>query len=71
MNESETVTVFHFETLDGGVEMARFAGYKATRERIAAIRGAKLLEGTGEKVPTTELDAQGTYRRIPTGWGEL
>jgi hypothetical protein len=71
MNDTQTVTVFYFQTLDSGVEMARMAGFKATREQIAAMNGAKLLEGTGERVPTSELDAQGHYRRLPTGWGEL
>jgi len=71
MNDTQTVTVFHFQTLDDGVEMARMAGYKATREQIAAMHSAKILEGTGERVPTSELDDQGHYRRMPTGWGEL
>ena len=71
MNDTQTVTVFYFQTLDDGVEMARMAGFKATREQIAAMHGAKLLEGTGERVSTMELDAQGHYRRVPTGWGEL
>jgi hypothetical protein len=48
MNDTQTVTVFYFQTLDDGVEMARMAGYKATREQIAAMNGAKLLEGTGK-----------------------
>ena len=71
MNDTQTVTVFYFQTLDDGVEMARMAGYKATREQIAAMHSAKILEGTGERVPASELDAQGHYRRLPTGWGEL
>jgi hypothetical protein len=71
MNDTPTVTVFYFQNLGDGVEMARMAGYKATREQIAAMHDAKILEGTGERVPTTELDEQGHYRRLPTGWGEL
>ena len=56
MNDPQAVTVFHFQTLDDGIEMARMAGYKATREQIAAMHSAKILEGTGECVPTSELD---------------
>ena len=71
MNDTQTVTVFYFQTMGDSIEMARMAGYKATREQIGAMRGAKLLEGTGERVPTSELDEHGHYRRMPTGWGEL
>jgi hypothetical protein len=71
MNDPQTVTVYHFQTLDEGVEMARMAGFKATREQIAKMGNARLLEGTDERVPASELDPQGHYRRLPTGWGEL
>ena len=38
---------------------------------VGTIPSARVLEGTGEDVPLSELDAQGRYRRIATGWGEL
>ena len=71
MKDTQTVTVFYFQTLGDGIEMPRMAGYKATREQIAAMHGAKLLKGTGERVATSERDEHEHYRRMPTGWGEL
>jgi hypothetical protein len=70
-NTHATVTVYNFRTLDLGVEMARMAGYKATRQQIASMQNAVLLEGTEEAVPVSELDEQGYFRRLPTGWGAL
>jgi len=66
-----TVIVYNFRTLEHGVEMAKMAGYKATREQIASMRNAVLLEGTDESVPVSELDDDGHYRRVATGWGAL
>jgi hypothetical protein len=71
MEQPRTVMVFSFRSLSGGVEMARQAGFKATREQIDLIPGAQLLEGTGEPVAVADLDGQGHFRRIATGWGEL
>jgi hypothetical protein len=71
MNESAMVTVFNFQLHDNGIEAARMASYKATREQISAIGSARVLEGTGEQVSRSELDPQGRYRRVATGWGEL
>jgi hypothetical protein len=70
MTDPQTVTVYSYRILDHGVEMARQARFKATRERIAASAQAQILEGTAEDVPESELDAQGRYCRIATGWGE-
>lgn len=44
---------------------------KATRETIVEHLKGSVLEGTGEEVAEEALDAQGRYRRIATGWGEL
>ena len=71
MSDSPTVTVYNFQLLDQGIEMPRQTNFKATREQIAALHNAKILEGTGEQVPKSELDSQGRFRRIATGWGEL
>lgn len=71
MNDTQTVTVYFFQTLEGGTETAQMAAYKTTREQINAMHSARILEGTGEQVPKSELDPQGRYRRIATGWGEL
>jgi hypothetical protein len=71
MSHSEIVTVYNFQLVDDGIEAARMATFKASREQIGTIPSARVLEGTGEDVPLSELDAQGRYRRIATGWGEL
>jgi hypothetical protein len=71
MEQPRTVMVFNFRSLSASVEMPRQAAYKATRERIESIPGAQLLEGTGEPVSVSELDAQGHFRRVATGWGPL
>ena len=47
------------------------ATYKATRGTIVDRLKGTVLEGTGEEVPENELDPNGRYRRIATGWGEL
>lgn len=70
-NTHATVTVYNFRTLELGIEMARMAGYKATRQQIASMHNAVLLEGTEEAVPIAELDEHGYFRRLPTGWGDL
>ena len=71
MNQNRTVIVYNFKSLELGVEMARMAGFKATREKIASMGNAVVLEGTEEAVPVSELDGDGHYRRVPTGWGAL
>jgi hypothetical protein len=71
MNDSQSVIVYSYRMLDEGIETARQVGFKATREQIAALRSAEILEGTGELVPASKLDSEGRYRRIATGWGEL
>jgi hypothetical protein len=70
MEQKPTVMVFNFRSWDDGAEMARPAAYKATREWIHRTPGNDLLEGTGEPVDPAQLDGQGRYRRVATGWGE-
>ena len=65
------VTVYSFRSLDSGFESAPVSSFKATRQAIAEVFGGDLLEGTGEKVNPSELDADGSFRRRPTGWGDL
>ncbi len=67
----DTVTVLAFAVFDQDWREMRAADCKATREAIAAMRWAKVLEGTAEDVPRSALDAEGRYRRLPTGWGAL
>jgi len=68
--DAETICVFSFRFYDGHSERPEVAPFKATREAIAELHG-ELLEGTIEEVPRGELDADGHFRRLPTGWGDL
>lgn len=70
MHEAETICVFSFRLYAGHSERPEVAPFKATREAIAELSG-EVLEGTDEEVPRHELDADGHFRRIPTGWGDL
>ena len=38
---------------------------------VITARGKEALEATAEEVAPDALDAQGRYRRVATGWGEL
>ncbi len=71
MSEYKTVTVYSFQVVDFGPERTRLAAFKAPRELILSKFQGEPLEGTGEEVPVAELDAEGRYRRVATGWGEL
>lgn len=67
----ETVTVYSFSYFDLATRDTQVALYKATRAVIEATQGARVLEGTAEVVTRDALDAQGRYRRMATGWGDL
>ena len=71
MNASETVTVYAFQVFDAAVESYRIMPFKAPGDLVASRFGGDVLEGTHEEVPQSALDAQGRFRRIPTGWGAL
>jgi hypothetical protein len=74
MEQIDSVTVYSFTIVDLhqlDAQAMRLSSYKATRESIRARRGAEVLEGTGQKVSRAELDEEGRYRRMATGWGEL
>jgi hypothetical protein len=71
MNRSDTVTVFSFRAFDLDSREMQVASGKATRDAIARFSLAELVPGTAEDVPRRALDAQGRYRRVATGWGEL
>jgi hypothetical protein len=59
------ITVYSFEIPDPvGV---RHMPFKATREAIESRHGGKLIEGTAEDVPASDLD-EGHYHRWPAGW---
>ena len=71
MDELQTVVVYSFRVAGYNLESGQVAGYKATREAIDRIADGEILESTAEEVEAGELDPQGRYRRIPTGWGHL
>ncbi len=68
MDGSETVMVYSFRVAGYNLESSPLAGYKATRDAIGRIADGVILESTAEEVGAEDLDAQGRYRRIPTGW---
>jgi hypothetical protein len=70
MQNESTVRVHSFRIYDSHVESPRVAAFKASLAVIEALEGEP-IEGTAEDVPVAELDEQGHYRRLPTGWGEL
>jgi len=70
VQDEPTVTVYSFRVQGEHREDLRIAGFKATREAIRALKG-DLLAGTGQQIRLAELDQQGRYRRVATGWGEL
>ena len=71
MSEHKTVTVYSFLVIDLRPESPTVSTFKASRVLIRQKFNGQVLEGTGEEVSITELDAEGRYRRIATGWGEL
>ncbi len=68
---ADTVTVYGFRVFELDAEAYHVAPFKAPRHVIAERFRGDVLEGTGEEVDAAELDAQGRYRRIATGWGAL
>jgi len=70
MQDQDVVKVYAFRVFGNHVESPRLASFKATRETIQRL-GGELVAGTEEGVARTQLDGEGRYRRIATGWGEL
>lgn len=71
MSAQKLVTVFNFTEMRRSSDAPPLAPYKATRATIVGRLNGTVLEGTGEEIPEAELDAQGRYRRVASGWGEL
>jgi hypothetical protein len=69
--QPSVVTVYNFRILDSGYESAPVSTFKATRQAIQEVFGGDPIDATEERVGFEELDAEGRYRRIATGWGEL
>ena len=70
MQEQQGVLVQAFRRVGNTLENFEVAGFKATPEKIRAL-GGEPLPGTEQRVPQSELDEEGHYRRIATGWGGL
>ena len=70
MQEVDSVVVYSLRLYPAHTENLEMAGFKATLDVIKAL-GAEPIAGTAQSVPRSELDRQGRYRRIATGWGEL
>ena len=70
MQKFGTVVVHGVHLYLGHVESPEVAGFKATLEAIKAL-GGDPIEGTAQTVLLSDLDRQGHYRRVATGWGEL
>jgi hypothetical protein len=70
MQDVQHAQVFNFLLIQDSPETPRVASFKATPETIQAL-GGELLPATRQAVRVDELDAQGRYRRINTGWGGL
>ena len=70
-DDSDEVTVYNYLTFDSGQRSRTQSPFKAPRDRIEKTLMGKVLEGTAEKVLASQLDEQGRYRRIATGWGDL
>lgn len=71
MEQQDAVKVFSFRAFDAAANEMRIVNFKATREAIVRRFDGEVLEGTGHCVAPGELDDQGRYRRVATGWGEL
>jgi hypothetical protein len=71
METSRIVTVYNFSQFEIGSDTPVVSGFTAQRQAIARIFKGQVLEGTAEEVPESELDQDGRFRRVATGWGSL
>lgn len=71
MEADGTVTVYNFRIFELDAESYHIANFKAPRHLITERFRGDVLEGTAEQIDASELDAQGRYRRIASGWGAL
>lgn len=70
MKATDSIVVYSLRLYPAQPENLEVAGFKAPLDLIRAL-GGEPIAGTGQSVPRSELDRQGRYRRIATGWGEL
>lgn len=70
MSNERTVTVYGYVPRPIAGSLRHSWRHKAPREVIERYQ-AELIEGTGEEVAESELDDDGLFCRVATGWGEL
>ena len=70
MHDDSTVKVISFYIDGAHVENPTVSTFKATPTAIHDL-GGSVIEATEEEVALSELDPQGRYRRLATGWGAL
>jgi hypothetical protein len=70
MHDQDVVKVYAFRVAGSHVESPRLANFKATHETIRRLEG-EVVPGTEEDVARSQLDGEGRFRRIATGWGSL
>jgi hypothetical protein len=71
MRHQDIVTVYSFLVQSFVPEATMHSSFKAQRDVIVDKYGGQVLEGTAEEVSLSELDSEGRFRRVATGWGEL
>lgn len=70
MAQADIVTVFNFRVFDTEGREMRQSKFKASRAVVLGFGGV-VLEGTSQVVFPGDLDENGRYRRVATGWGAL
>ena len=65
------VTVYAFRCYDVDVGGYVVPPFKATKRAIAQHFNGQVLTLTGEDVDPSELDDEGRWFRVATGWGSL
>ncbi len=70
MSNEALVTVYNFRIIRLPIENPELPGYKATLQAIRAL-GGEVQPGTAQQVPASDVDEQGRYRRLSTGWSKL
>lgn len=70
MDATPHVMVHAYVLFGGHPESPQATSDKATLETITAL-GGRPIQGTSELVLRDFLDAEGFYRRVATGWGNL
>ena len=71
MAKETVVTVYSFRELHTGYESPSVSRFKTTLEKIRTEFGGDPIEGTAQLVSVEDLDADGRYCRVATGWSEL